>query len=521
MPFSFDTKNIIILLVGLINIVYGLMVYLRNKKSKTNCWFFSLVLAVTFWIVSIIAYRGFQEIETVILWARILYLSATLIPFAFLGFTFIFPEEEFNFKSWQKYLLPLPMVIIAFISLFPNGLIRGVEIIAGEENKIIFNQYLHLIYALYIIGYFSWGYVILFKKYLASAGVMKIQLAYVIVGILASTMIGVTTNLILPLLGIFTFNWLGQATIIIMIAFISYAILKYHLFNIKLIAAELLTFAIWVAIFFEVVAADTAKERLFEMGIFILVVILGILLIRSFLKLEAANEKLRQLDRLKSEFLSFASHQVKAPMTIIKGYSSLISEGSFGRVPEKVKETSVKIREVTDKTIRLVTNFLDLRKIEEGKMEYQFTEINIVDLVKGIVEELTIMARNKSLDLSSKLPKTPIKIKADKEKLRQVILNLVENAIKYTEKGFVNVELKEENDSVLIFVSDSGVGISKKLLPNLFQRFSRDSKTAKEIRGTGLGLYIAKVIINAHHGKIWAASKGENSGSKFFVRLTK
>jgi signal transduction histidine kinase len=118
-------------------------------------------------------------------------------------------------------------------------------------------------------------------------------------------------------------------------------------------------------------------------------------------------------------------------------------------------------------------------------------------------------------------PKTsPEKIilKADEQKLRQVIQNLIENAIKYTDKGFVKVELKEDKDSVLISVIDSGRGISKELLPNLFKQFSRDS-SVKKIQGTGLGLYIAREIIKDHHGKIWAESEGEGKGAMFCVRM--
>lgn len=154
-------------------------------------------------------------------------------------------------------------------------------------------------------------------------------------------------------------------------------------------------------------------------------------------------------------------------------------------------------------------------------MEYKFNEINVTELVKNIIGELKLMAQEKKLDLTFEAPKPSfkeVKIKADEQKIRQVIQNLVENAIKYTDKGFVKVELKEKPDSVLITVTDSGRGISQELLPNLFQQFSRDS-SAKKIQGTGLGLYIAKEIINAHHGRIWAESEGSGKGATFYVEL--
>ena len=164
MEFNLDIKNILLLIVGIINLVYGLIVYFRNKESKINKWFFGIVLAITFWIFNMIVYRNSQNINITILWARILYLSATLIPFSFLYFTFIFPEEEIYFKKWQKYLLPVPFIIIAVMSVLPDMLIKGVNIISGKEKEIIFNFQFHLLYVAYIMGYFIWSYINLFRK---------------------------------------------------------------------------------------------------------------------------------------------------------------------------------------------------------------------------------------------------------------------------------------------------------------------------------------------------------------------
>jgi histidine kinase len=110
-------------------------------------------------------------------------------------------------------------------------------------------------------------------------------------------------------------------------------------------------------------------------------------------------------------------------------------------------------------------------------------------------------------------------IKVDKMRFSQVIQNLIDNAIKYTNQGWVKVSLQKENNSVLITVADSGIGMSKELQQKLFGEFVRDPSIKKEIRGTGLGLYIAKYIVETHQGKIWAESEGEGKGSKFYVRI--
>ena len=259
----------------------------------------------------------------------------------------------------------------------------------------------------------------------------------------------------------------------------------------------------------------------------------GIMLIRSVLKeveqrekleiltkkLENANAKLRELDRLKSEFLSFASHQVKAPMAVVKGFATLIYDGTYGPVSDQIRETAHKIKDSADRMITLVNNILNLRKIEEGKMEYHFEEVNMVNLTRQMLEELKPLADNKTLTLTLEGEVTEAMVRADVEKFRQVLQNLIENAIKYTERGWVKVVLEKTASSLLIKISDSGRGLSEELISRLFERFNRDEAVAKKIEGTGLGLYIAKQIILAHQGEVWAESLGKEQGSLFTVKI--
>ncbi len=253
--------------------------------------------------------------------------------------------------------------------------------------------------------------------------------------------------------------------------------------------------------------------------------IISVALDRAFLyqELKAANIKLKELDELKSQFLSFASHQVKAPMAVVKGFAEIIRDGTYGEVPAKVKETAEKIITSANKLIDLVNNLLDMRKVEEGKMNYNFEEVDLIKLTKEIVEELKPLAEKKKLDLSLDIKVDKAQIKVDLQKFKQTILNFVDNSIKYTPTGWVKVTMtedKQRSGNVLIEVSDSGLGISAELLPKLFQQFSRDKgETGKKILGTGLGLFIAKQIIKDHGGEIWVESAGEGKGSQFYISI--
>jgi signal transduction histidine kinase len=509
------------LINGIFALGFGIFIISKNWRNRVNQLFFLMTLAIAVWAFGYWQWLLSNDETSALFWVRILSVGSIFIPvFYFHWILFlleIHKQRRYLNLLRLAYLTAFFFLAFSFSPLFIKDVSPKLFFSFWPEPGFLYTFYLIFIY----FGLVSYSLFLLYQSYQSSLKERKRQLFYVILGSVLGFGGGLTNFFLWYDIPIAPY---GNFLVALFPFFLGYAILKHHLFNIKVVAAELLTFAIWTGVFIEVLVAKTWKERLFEFGLFVFVIIFGVLLIKSVLKLEAANKRLKQLDKLKSEFLSFASHQVKTPMTVIKGFASLIYDGTYGSVPEKVKEAAIHIKEVADQTVRLVDNFLDLRKIEEGRMEYKFTEVNIIELIKNIVEELRLMAQEKGLDLTFKTLKTnlsEIKIKADEQKLKQVIQNLIENAIKYTDKGFVKVELKEEKDSVLIIVRDSGRGISKELLPNLFQQFSRDTKIPKEIRGTGLGLYIAKEIINVHRGKIWAESKGEGKGSIFYVELPK
>lgn len=238
-------------------------------------------------------------------------------------------------------------------------------------------------------------------------------------------------------------------------------------------------------------------------------------------ELKSANIRLTQLDRIKSEFLSFASHQIKAPMSIIKGYATLMIDGTYGIVNPQVKEIGNKIKKSTDRIITFVDTFLDLRRIQEGKVEYQYDTVDLGQLVASIVGELQTLAQAKHITLMLAPMPRAWNVSIDVQRMRQVFQNILENAIKYTDKGSVVVTLSDDIDphQVEIQVTDTGRGLSADLIPQLFEQFTRDATIAKEIAGTGLGLYIAKQIVTGHKGTIWARSPGLGRGSTFGIIL--
>ncbi|MCU0679382.1 MAG: HAMP domain-containing histidine kinase, partial [Planctomycetes bacterium] len=171
--------------------------------------------------------------------------------------------------------------------------------------------------------------------------------------------------------------------------------------------------------------------------------------------------------------------------------------------------------------IRLVENLLNISRIESGRLQFTFREMQLEDLVLSVVNELLGTARKKGLKLEYFPPKKALPpLKIDEEKIRQVAMNLIDNSIKYTKQGKITVSVARTGNVLKFMVEDNGAGIRPEDLPRLFKKFSRgEGMSLLNTEGTGLGLYVAKEMIDAHHGRIWGESAGEGKGSKFCFTL--
>ncbi len=235
-----------------------------------------------------------------------------------------------------------------------------------------------------------------------------------------------------------------------------------------------------------------------------------------------ANEKLKSLDKLKTEFLSLASHQLRSPLTAIKGYTSMLLEGSFGIVSEKQKEAIDRVFQSVQHLSKVVEDLLNVTKIEQGGMQYQIAPFDFEKVAKEITEDLSIMAKKKGIEMIFAADgKSDYIVNGDMEKIRQVILNVVDNSIKYTPAGIIRVALSrdEKKKKILLTVTDTGLGMTPETIKSLFQKFSRGNGVKVNMGGSGLGLYLAKQIVESHKGRIWIESSGLNKGSTFYVEL--
>src|SRR3989344_3015528 len=240
-------------------------------------------------------------------------------------------------------------------------------------------------------------------------------------------------------------------------------------------------------------------------------------------QLTQANNKLQQLDQLKDDFVSVASHELRTPMTAIKSYAWMALNRADVDLSEKLKKYLVRVLMSTDRLINLVNDMLNISRIESGRIELLPEAVDLISLSKDIIDEVYY---SKSIEKPIKfhlLEQSLPKVFADPNKLRQVFLNIVGNALKFSPPGgSIIIGFFTDGQSVETYIKDEGPGISKDDISRLFKKFGRldNSYTATASSGgTGLGLFISKSLIDLMHGKIWAESEGVGKGATFKFSL--
>ena len=521
-------------------VILGVIIYLNNKKSITNRSFLLLSVSATVWsITNYLSYQSRIAVES--LWLiRIVMFSATWFAFSLFVLLEAFPNDKLEFlDSKRGILLKICVTFVSILTLTPFVFPYLSKVATDSSAPQPASGIGIYFFGITVFITLFLAILSLVRKVIVNHGEKRAQLVPVLIG----------TALTFPLILVFNFLFpsflnnvkyipYGAVFILPFVVFTFYAIYRHHLFNIKVAAIAFVAFILTVFSFFNVVYATGASQIVLNITFFVAILIGSIILIKSVLReieqrekieklaedLEKANVRLTELDRQKSEFVSFATHQLRAPLTAMKGYASLLLEGDMGKLTDDSREGISRIYDSTNTLIAIVNDYLNISRIELGAMKYVFETIDLKTLIDDVLGELKPNIEKTGLNFNFDVESQNIdyRITADRDKLKQVIANLIDNSIKYMPSGSVKVSLAFDRPrhKFVFKVKDTGIGISPEVLPHLFQKFSRaDNASKTNIRGTGLGLYVAKEMIDAHHGTIRAESDGEGKGSSFIVEL--
>lgn len=528
---SLDLVMLIIAVV--VDVFLALFVYVSNAKSATNRIFFLLSFFTILWlaVTYIVRLPEFSDASLVLHRLGIFFAAPMSALFFLLAYTM--PADTVPLSRRKLYLIigatlfmmALNVSPYAFVSVYRSGHISqpqpGIGLIPFSILSTLFS-----ILAVY------W----LIKKYRHSRGVVRKQLRLILAGILIMLTLIITTILI-PILIFHSIRFLAFTPLytIIFLGTTAYAVTKYQLFNIKVLVTQTLTFVIWVVLFAKIFGDESLNVQIVDSFIFLFTVVFGILLMRSVrreveqreklevlsLELAEANERLEELDKLKSEFVSMAGHQLRAPLTVIKGYTSLILEGTVQGASDKVKEVLGKVMFSTEQLVKLVSGLLDLSRIEAGKIKYDFTRGDLAKIAEEVIDKFRPGAQKKGLEIIfENKAGGPAVLIFDQDKIREAVINYIDNAIKYSDKGRIAVTLEQSGSNLRLAVKDAGLGIKAEDISEMFGKFHRTEEArVKDPNGMGIGLYFVKRVVEDHGGKVGAYSQGLGKGSTFWMEV--
>ena len=240
----------------------------------------------------------------------------------------------------------------------------------------------------------------------------------------------------------------------------------------------------------------------------------------STAELRRSNEQLRGLDSAKDEFVSMASHQLRTPLTSVKGYISMVLEGDAGKITKMQRQLLREAFTSSERMVHLINDFLNVSRVQTGKFMIERRSVDLAKIAKQEVKSLQATAEARDLRLALDVPSRPVVISLDEGKIRQVIMNFIDNALYYSKPNTsIHVSLQVHPHDVRLTVTDTGIGVPAKQQAKLFTKFFRaDNARTQRPDGTGVGLYLAKMVIDGHAGKIIFSSK-EGQGSTFGFSL--
>ncbi len=534
-----DVINILIVSAILVNAYLAVSVYFHSDRvnQSLNLSFAAISVAIILWSSVFVYYRALGADDGSLLFiTRLHHIFSVFIP------TFFFHFVTQLVRPVVR--TPLSLIIAAYVSaavigvctLFTDLVVVQVVIPAVGEKIVTFGVG-YIAYMAHYMTFFPTAFVLLFQCYRKSPDrELARRSGVLLIAVLSTSSFGLLGNLTLPWYGIHMFNWVANLITLVWVAAMFYTIFRFKLFRLQTIATEVFVVFIIAFLIIELFLANTTEELFLKAAVLVLVCVLSYMLLKSvykeveareeierlYVELEDKNKKLTELDRLKSQFLSIATHELRTPLTIVRNFIALMQDGSYGKVPVAMEEAGRQVFErVTDMT-KSVDAYLNVSRIEQGKIAYDFADADLSALVIQDVAGMQENAKKRNLVLTLKMVPGAEKMmaKIDAPKINEVINNLIDNSLKYTPQGSVTLTLEKVGKKARITIVDTGVGMTPKTMKGLFKLFSpgEDSKKINPA-STGVGLYITKAHVEAHKGTLTAHSEGKDKGSQFVVEL--
>jgi len=495
----------------------------QNPRSLAIRVLTALFGVSTAWIfIDMVATATNRPDMVVFLWSTIVLIE----PLIFVAALYLFYAFAYNKLPSSVEQLGIAALLGPLIALAPTAHnIPGIyleDCIADEG---------------FIAAYYSYGVEIvitLWILFIAIRAIIRAQdsterkkLGLFLAGLVAFLVSFASGNLIGTITGDWVTAQYGLFGLPIFIGFLGYIVVRFQAFNVKILEAQMLVVAVSLLVFSLLLVRSIENVRLITVVTLVLIGIMGYILIRNVRTeieqrhvIEEQATELEMVNKQQESLLHFISHEIKGYLTEgVVGFSSIV-EGDFGAVPEKLKSMAGQALANTRKGVATVMDILDASNLKKGTVSYKKQSFDLRKAITDVVEDLKPAAAQKGLSIELSIGEGEYMFTGDPDKIqRHVVRNLIDNAIKYSPRGTIHVELSD--GTILHFsVKDTGVGITPDDMRNLFTEGGHGKNSIKiNVHSTGYGLFIAKQVVEAHGGKIWAESEGEGKGAKFVVEF--
>jgi len=503
------------------SLVLGFLVFWNNKKSLTGKLLLSVAVAFGVWaFFDLILWATNRTDITMFFWSlQILFEFFVFLLSFYLVYTYInnkFPSFKVNLII---FLATVPFILL--ISTKYNLL--GVDLsdcYAIESDIIVYYSYiLEILFTVLSILVIVFGY----KHNITRRKEIIIFLVGIALFLLAFSF----GNIV----GSFTEDWVtaqyGLFGMPIFMGFLSYLIVKFHTFNVKLIAAQALVWGMVLLIGSQFFFIRNPINRVLNGVTFISVIIFGYFLVKSVKieieqkeQLAKLNIDLQNVIKQRESLVHLITHKVKGSFTRTKFIFAGLLDGTFGEVSPEVKKIATQGLEFDNGGIQTVDLVLNVANLQNGLIKYDMKNIDFKDVVLKTVEDKKVGAEAKGLKIETDIKDGSYQVNGDSFWLKEVVNNLIENSIKYTKEGVIKVGLGVKGKNALLSIVDTGLGITEEDKKNLFTEGGRGKDSVKvNVDSTGYGLFTVKMVVQEHKGRVWAESEGAGKGSQLYVEL--
>src|SRR3989344_2434382 len=525
---------------AIISLLLGIFIFLKAKRSVAVKLLLSILVLFSLWsALDLVLWLSPDSRMVLFFWSfiNLIQMSITILIFYF---AYVFLERK-NPPFWAKlFFSSLLFVYILFIPTSINLPGFNISICEAMQGSLTGYYYsIEIVTLLFLLFY-------LVKKIITVREQDRGYVLYFILGIIFFTASFSGANLTASLLSLINpdnpNNWLilqyGLFGMPIFTACLAYIIVKYKIFNIKVLGAQILMFALGALVFAMIFLREIEYVRVIASISVIFIILIGIALIRSVKREVQQREKIEKLagelqtaNEGQANLIHIINHQIKGYLVKARNvFSELLTEPEYEPISESAKPMMNEgLRSLTE-GVDFVTDFLNASNIEKGTYKYEMQQFDMKTFVQSMVEKQKNTAEGKGLSFELRVDEGDYNMRGDKIQLGQAVRNLIDNSIRYTPKGSIKLQLTLlrqgsagqaiNNKKILFKIEDTGVGISDELKPKLFTKGGRDENSLKvNINSTGFGLSFVKGVVEAHRGRVWVESAGVNKGSTFFMEL--